>query len=181
MIGYLRGIARDDGILVDSSGVGWKVHCATPLAADSETELLVTCLVKEDSITLYGFAERSQQRCFESLRQVSGVGPGIALAILRDLGVGGLVAALARNDPGPLQAVKGVGARTAQRIVAMAQMPADLQAGDGAAVDDLQQALEAMGFPATEASRALAQARAGTPDGEQAVLAAALAVLRDAR
>lgn len=148
-------------------------------------ELLVTCLVKEDSITLYGFADGSQQRCFDALRQVSGVGPGTALSILRDLGVDGLVTALARNDPSLLQAVKGVGARTAQRIVAMTQLPADLQGGDEAPRDDLQRALEAMGFPAAEAARALAQARSGQRDGgqgdgEQEMLAAALAVLRAA-
>jgi len=125
LIAHLRGeLARveADYVVVDVHGVGYKVF--TPLTVvtllpptGEKIELLVTTIVKEDSITLYGFAEDVQQRLFELLLTVSGVGPKVALNILSVLAVEQVVQAISSDNYRELNRVPGVGTKTAQRIV----------------------------------------------------------------
>lgn len=125
MIAHLHGeLARveSDYVVVDVNGIGYKVH--PPLAVISqlpqvgdEVKLLVSTIVKEDSITLYGFADESQQSMFELLLTVSGVGPKVALSILSSLQVETIVHAISSESFIELNGVSGVGTKTAQRIV----------------------------------------------------------------
>ena len=125
MIAHLHGeLARveSDYVVVDVHGVGYKVYpplaviAQMPLIGD-EVKLLVSTIVKEDSITLYGFADESQQSMFELLLTVSGVGPKVALAILSALQVDTIVNAISSESFLELNSVSGVGTKTAQRIV----------------------------------------------------------------
>ena len=125
MIAHLHGeLARveSDYVVVDVNGIGYKVHPPLAVIAQlpaigDEIKLLVSTIVKEDSITLYGFADESQQSMFELLLTVSGVGPKVALAILSSLQVETIVNAISSESFIELNRVPGVGTKTAQRIV----------------------------------------------------------------
>ena len=133
MIAQLTGtIARRSGafVVLDVNGVGYKV--SVPLgvleslptegsgdtAAPKATVTLVTHLiVREDDLSLYGFASDTELRAFELLLTVSGVGPKVALALLSALTAQDLANAIADEDVRTLTRVPGVGAKTAQRMV----------------------------------------------------------------
>jgi holliday junction DNA helicase RuvA len=125
LIAHLHGeLARVEGdyAVVDVNGVGYKVSLPLAVIAQlpgigEKTRLLVSTIVKEDSITLYGFAEESQQALFEMLLSVSGVGPKVALNILSVLPVESIINAISSESFIDLNRVPGVGTKTAQRIV----------------------------------------------------------------
>ena len=125
MIAQLKGeLARTeaDHVVIDVNGVGYKVHVPLSIITQlppvgSPTEMLIHTAVKEDSITLYGFLEDSEQRLFELLLSVSGVGPKLALNILSVLPVEQIVQGISEEDHRVLSRVPGVGTKTAQRIV----------------------------------------------------------------
>lgn len=127
MIGRLRGLVvqeSPDGVLViDVQGVGYEV--TVPLgslgraardAHDAVTLYIVTN-VREDAITLFGFASEQERTTFRILTTVAGIGPRIALSILGALPPHELSHAVARADVKRLQTVPGVGRRLAERIV----------------------------------------------------------------
>ena len=125
MIGYLRGLilyVDEPRILLDCGGVGYEVS-ATRSVLDSlgapgeEAELFVYTLVREDELRLFGFKSRAEKAVFELLTGVSGVGPRSALTILSGVGEQGFVDAVATGNILPMTRVKGIGKRTAERIV----------------------------------------------------------------
>ncbi len=112
----------DGWVVVDVHGVGYKVYLpyadiARLPAVEEKVRLLVTTVVKEDSITLYGFLEESEQSLFEMLLTVNGIGPKVAMNLLSALAVQDIVGAVSSENPHGLSKVTGVGAKTAQRIV----------------------------------------------------------------
>jgi len=125
LIAHLHGeLARveSDYVVVDVNGVGYKAHLPLAVIAQlppigGKVKLLVSTIVKEDAITLYGFSDESQQGLFELLLTVSGVGPKVALNILSVLPVETIVSAIANESFLELNRVPGVGTKTAQRIV----------------------------------------------------------------
>jgi Holliday junction DNA helicase RuvA len=125
MIAQLKGdLARTeaDHVVVDVHGVGYKVHLPLSILAQlpppgTAVELLIHTAVKEDSITLYGFLDESEQKLFELLLTVNGVGPKLALNILSVLPVEQIVGAISSDEHRLLSRVPGVGTKTAQRIV----------------------------------------------------------------
>ena len=126
MIGQLTGtVTHQDpsGSVVSVNGVGYLVHVAGPVETGRSVELWVTTVVREDAITLFGFLCRDDQAVFNALRAVSGVGPSIAVQLIRHLGSTGVAAAVTARDTKSLAAVRGVGAKVAERVVSMAKMP----------------------------------------------------------
>jgi len=124
MITYLKGkIANIDPthVVIDVNGVGYevKISLITYSALKDQTEVKIhTHLnIKEDSHTLFGFFERSEKNRFLDLVSISGVGPSTALMILSSLSPDELQSAIASENTGMIQSVKGVGAKTAQRII----------------------------------------------------------------
>lgn len=125
MIAHLHGeLARvePDYVVIDVNGVGYKVFLPNAVASKmpsvgDEIKLFISTIVKEDSITLYGFAEETQQSLFELLLSVSGVGPKVALNILGELQVEQIISAISNEHFHELNRVSGVGTKTAQRIV----------------------------------------------------------------
>jgi Holliday junction DNA helicase RuvA len=125
VIAQLKGeLARTeaDYVVIDVNGVGYKVHLPLSIMAQlppvgNPTQLLIHTAVKEDSITLYGFIEDSEQKLFELLLTVNGVGPKSALNILSVIPVEQIVGAVSSDDHRLLSRVPGVGTKTAQRIV----------------------------------------------------------------
>ena len=124
MIASLRGRVagvRLDSAVLDVGGVGMLVH-ATPatlagLRTGEEAEVATSLVVREDSLTLYGFADADEREVFEVVQTVSGVGPRLALAMLAVHTPDGLRRAVAGEDLTALMRVPGIGRKGAQRIV----------------------------------------------------------------
>ncbi|WP_119730794.1 Holliday junction branch migration protein RuvA [Thermomonospora amylolytica] len=124
MIAFVRGrvaAAGPDGAVVDVGGVGLALQC-TPatlagLQVGEEAEVPTSLVVREDSLTLFGFADDDERATFELLQTASGVGPRLALAMLAVHSPNALRRAVATEDVGALTKVPGIGKKGAQRIV----------------------------------------------------------------
>ena len=124
MIASVRGTVlalRLDSAVVEVGGVGLLV-AATPatlagLRVGATAELATTLVVREDALTLFGFADADERDTFEIVQTVSGVGPRLALAMLAVHSPDGLRAAVAAQDLAALTRVPGIGRKGAQRIV----------------------------------------------------------------
>ena len=124
MIASVRGQVLSvelDHAVVEVGGVGLAVHAVpTTLATlrrGEQAQLATTLVVREDSLTLYGFADAAARELFVLLQTVSGVGPRLALATLAVLEPGTLRAALAESDLTVLTRVPGIGRKGAERLV----------------------------------------------------------------
>ncbi|MUL42801.1 Holliday junction branch migration protein RuvA [Streptomonospora sp. PA3] len=123
MIAFLSGrvAARTGGAaVIEVGGVGMTVHC-TPatlagLRVGEQATVATSLVVREDSLTLYGFADDDERDVFERLQQASGVGPRLALGILAVHTPDALRAAVAAEDTAALTRVPGIGPKGAQRI-----------------------------------------------------------------
>ncbi|AWW29390.1 Holliday junction branch migration protein RuvA [Echinicola strongylocentroti] len=124
MIDYLKGqlVFKDPTfVIIDIQGVGYHVKVSlntySQIKDEEHIKLLTHLHIKEDAHTLYGFKEEMEKRLFLLLISISGVGPNTGLMILSSLSGGELESAIAQEDYKTIQRVKGVGAKTAQRIV----------------------------------------------------------------
>ncbi|GAA3103700.1 Holliday junction branch migration protein RuvA [Streptosporangium carneum] len=124
MIASVRGrvaAIAPDGAVVEVGGIGVLVHC-TPgtlaaLRVGEEARLATSLVVREDSLTLFGFASDDERAVFEMLQTANGVGPKVALAMLAVHTPNGLRMAVASADVKALTRVPGVGPKGAQRII----------------------------------------------------------------
>ena len=124
MYAYIEGkLAHKDPtyVVVDVQGVGYEIRISlnTYEALEKETtyKLHTYLHVKEDAQTLFGFAQPNEKKLFLDLLSISGVGPSLALTLLSSMQVNELKGAIANEDAKTVQRVKGIGAKTAQRIV----------------------------------------------------------------
>ena len=124
MIAYLKGklVYKDPTyVIIDINGVGYQVKISLSTYSqikDEEQVMLLTFLsIKEDSHTLYGFKEETEKKLFLDLISISGVGPNTGLMILSSLSSEELEQAIISEDHHTIQRVKGIGSKTAQRIV----------------------------------------------------------------
>jgi holliday junction DNA helicase RuvA len=180
-------------LIVEAGGVGYEV--LIPLstyyrmpAAGSGVELEIRQVVREDAITLYGFASIGEKRAFDLLMGVQHIGPKLALAVLSVLAPDELVDAIACEDVDRIDAVPGVGAKVAERIVRELRdktgdlglaltAPAAVGTSDGHAnavasiLDDTVSALVNLGYKPAEARRAVEDcgASAATDDLESLI------------
>ena len=108
-------------VVIDCNGVGYHINISLhtfSLLPNSESLMLYTFLqVKEDSHTLYGFVEKQERELFKLLISVSGIGANIARTMLSSLSPSHIIQAIASNDVGTIQSIKGIGAKTAQRVI----------------------------------------------------------------
>ena len=137
-----------------------------------QTVALYTSLqVREDSLSMYGFPTEDERRTFETLLNISGIGPRLALAMLGRFSPISLSQAVEAGDTRALSTVPGVGRRTASRIVLELKGKLELDFGrsDAAAgVDsDLADALTALGYRYTEAREAIARTGSEIPEEER--------------
>ena len=107
--------------VIDCGGVGYgcrvTAYTAAQLKLNTPTKLYITESIKEDAYDLYGFATREEQRCYELLTAVNGVGPKAALAILSSGGPQNFTLAVMTGDEKMLTTAQGVGKKIAQRII----------------------------------------------------------------
>jgi len=108
-------------VVIDCNGVGYLVNISLhtfSLLPESENIKLYTFLqVKEDSHSLYGFIEKQERELFKLLISVSGIGASIARTMLSSLPPSHIIQAIASNDVGTVQSIKGIGVKTAQRVI----------------------------------------------------------------
>lgn len=108
-------------VVIDCHGVGYHINISLhtfSLLPESENLKLFTFLqVKEDSHTLYGFVEKQERELFKLLISVSGIGANIARTMLSSLDPMQIIQAIASNDVATIQGIKGIGAKTAQRVI----------------------------------------------------------------
>jgi Holliday junction DNA helicase RuvA len=170
VIARLRGkpVANTpEGLVLEVGGVGYLVH-ATPAAirkGDAADEITVETYlhVREDTMQLYGFADRSERELFVQLLAVSGVGPKVALAIVSGSAADELRRAIGRGDSARFQAIPGIGKKTADRIVLELKEKlggADFvtdEAGPEAPYLVARDALVELGWSLLDAERALAE------------------------
>jgi Holliday junction DNA helicase RuvA len=193
MIASVRGEVLDialDHVVIEAAGVGYKVM-TTPttlatLRRGSEARLITAMIVREDSMTLYGFADAESRDLFSTLLGVSGVGPKIGLATLAVYDAQALRQALADGDVTALTRVPGIGKRGAERMVLELRdkigqvTPGGGLAGvSGHAVRaPVVEALVGLGFAAKQAEEATDKVLAAEPDATtQSALRAALSIL----
>ncbi len=108
-------------VVIDCNGVGYLINISLhtySLLPDSENLKLFTFLqIKEDAHTLYGFIEKQERELFKLLLSVSGVGASTARTMLSSIPPVNIIQAIAANDVATIQGIKGIGAKTAQRII----------------------------------------------------------------
>jgi Holliday junction DNA helicase RuvA len=111
----------DGQVVLEVSGVGYLINTTAAvsksLGSGQNVRFFTSLVVREDSLTLFGFLESSQLEVFELLRSVNGVGPKSALAILGELGVDQIAQAVAAESDQVFKAVSGIGAKTSKLIV----------------------------------------------------------------
>lgn len=124
MIAHLQGRLVEKTpteVVIDCNGVGYQVNISLhtfSLLPDSENIRLYTFLqVKEDAHTLFGFMEKAERELFKLLISVSGVGAGTARTMLSSLEPKQIINAIASGDVATIQSIKGIGAKTAQRVI----------------------------------------------------------------
>lgn len=124
MITQLRGKLVEKNpsyVVVDCNGVGYWVNISLQthkqLLNEEAVVLYTYHLVREDAQLLYGFYQKGEREIFEQLISVNGVGPSSAMMMLSTLSSEDILSAIAQNQPDVLQSVKGIGAKTAQRII----------------------------------------------------------------
>lgn len=124
MLYYVSGTVAllEPGLaVIDCGGVGYAcrvtAYTAAQLKLGTQTRLYITESIREDAFDLYGFATREEQRCYELLTAVNGVGPKAALSILSSGGPQNFMLAVMTGDEKMLTAAQGVGKKIAQRII----------------------------------------------------------------
>jgi holliday junction DNA helicase RuvA len=172
--GTVAGVGPDSAVL-EVGGVGLRVHC-TPgtlatLKPGEDAQVATSLVVREDSLTLYGFGSDDERNVFELLQTASGVGPRLALAMLAVHTPEALRRAVWTEDLAALIMVPGIGKKGAQRIVLEMKdrlgPPGESDGGSGLQAprpaprvplwrDQVQSGLVNLGWPAREAEQAIA-------------------------
>jgi holliday junction DNA helicase RuvA len=124
MIAFLKGklVHRDPTfVIVDVQGVGYQLQISLQTFSEikeQENVMLHTHLnIREDAHVLFGFSSQAEKKLFQQLISVSGVGPSTAIIMLSYMNTSELKSAIVREDAVSLQAIKGIGGKTAQRVI----------------------------------------------------------------
>lgn len=184
MYAYIKGTiaGRNEAeLIVDNNGVGYLINCPLSISAPlggigDEVKVFVYQSVKEDDISLFGFAAQEQKDMFLKLITVSGIGPKVAHSICACLEPEQFAAAVMSNNVAVLTGVKGLGKKTAERIILelkdklkaqtgksagttkLAVSAGAVSAADGSVMSDAVGALLMLGFKEQEATESVASA-----------------------
>ena len=195
MIGYLRGrvlFLAGESVIIDVGGVGYEVFPSgsafSKMTNGGQVEIYTYMQVKEDGVTLYGFSSTKEKELFLKLVGVSGVGPKMGIGVLTAMNADELAAAIATADVKRLSTVKGLGKKTAEKIVLelhgkisaaeiMDVSETPVQAEQGVKLtpldEDAVSALVGLGFKRTESVQAGRRAKeAGAKTVEEVIMRA---------
>ena len=124
MRAFIKGKVIDEfegGVVLENNGIGYGILCSAALlaklSAEKEGGVFTYLQVKEDGLSLFGFDNKEEKRMFLKLISVSGIGPKMAMGILSGMRVNELATAIAMNDVKGLSRIKGLGKKTAERII----------------------------------------------------------------
>nr|WP_314844374.1 Holliday junction branch migration protein RuvA [uncultured Microbacterium sp.] len=186
MISSLHGTvlhSTSDQVVIDVGGVGFSVAVPADVAHTAsigERLMLHTSLiVREDALSLYGFADRSELEVFGLLISVTGVGPKSALGVLSHLTVDQIAEAVTAEDDAPFRRVSGIGPKTAKLIVLqlagkvhpVGSTAKPTSASGSDVVDQVAAALVGLGWSEKVAAEAAAQTASEASDAERAAVA----------
>lgn len=192
MISFIKGEAVDFGestVVVDNGGMGYELIVSTATINKIKAGTPYVCLytymaVREDGVFLYGFYSKEEKNVFLKLITINGVGPKAAIGILSGIEIYDLMRAIMTSDIKTLSKIKGVGKKTAERIVLelRGEIDADskellesLPTGETAIDADMADAISALrslGFTQNEATEAVKKARPYAKTAEELVAAA---------
>ena len=179
MIGFLKGkilnLTSESALIVTASGIGYDVLISgsayDELCGKPDGEIYTYMQVKEDGINLFGFSSTEEKAMFLKLISVSGVGPKMGIAVLASLNVNEIAVAIAANDVKKMSAVKGMGKKTAERIILELREKVgatDIPSSGNKPVvrmttgeEDAVVALMTLGFTRSESESAVSRAKAG--------------------
>jgi holliday junction DNA helicase RuvA len=170
MIAYIHGelkVKNPTYVIIETAGIGYFINISLytfqKLPSKGLVLLHTHLSIKEDAHTLYGFAEESEKNIFRQLISISGVGPGTARVMLSSASADEISDAIIQGDVSFLKAIKGIGAKTAQRIIVDLQdslrktreeAPVQLTVTNGK-LNEAINALITLGFPAANAEKAV--------------------------
>lgn len=180
MIGYVKGDllnAEGGTVLVACNGIGYEITCSASVYArllkDNGGEVYTYMAVKEDGVSLYGFDSIEEKKMFLKLISVSGVGPKMGIAVLSEMRIDDLAVKIATSDAKGLSSVKGLGKKTAERIILeLREKVGAIASDDKGSVaiappvslskddEDALIALMSLGFTRAECEKALEKAKA---------------------
>ena len=197
MIAYLRGkvlATTAETVILDVNGVGYELYCSggafAKIGNGEFAELYTYLQVKEDGVSLFGFASLKEKELFLKLIAISGVGPKLGIAVLSSMSADDFAVAVATADVKRLSAVKGLGKKTAEKIVlelhgkisaaeimtASGESPSAAAEAEGRltpADEDAVAALMGLGFKRPESVKAVKRAReAGAATTEDIIMLA---------
>jgi holliday junction DNA helicase RuvA len=189
VISSLRGrvlTAAGSSVVIEVGGVGFHVNTTPALALASRegNELAVhtSLIVREDALTLFGFASRAELDVFELLIGVTGVGPKSALGVLSALSPQQVAAAIQADDDAVFRKVSGIGPKTAKlitvslagKLIATTSTPAPSTLATGGVAENVLAALTGLGWSERVAAEAVEETMAAASDTEAASVPALL-------
>ncbi|MGV3763592.1 Holliday junction branch migration protein RuvA [Parapedobacter sp.] len=163
-------------VVLDVGGVGYHVHISLHTYAqikdNEQCKLFISFQVREDAHTFFGFAEEGERRLFEHLISVSGIGPNTGRMILSSITPEEIQSAIIQGNVPLIQRIKGIGPKTAQRMVLELQDKLKKQGPDALTVvhrhqsvpEEALSALVMLGFARAQAEKVLSSVLLGNPD-----------------
>lgn len=194
MIGFIRGkilsLTPECALIETASGIGFEVTCSasafSSLAGKKEGEVYTYLSVTENGTALFGFSSPDEKNMFLKLITVSGVGPKMGISVLAGMNAGELAAAIATSDVKRLSSIKGLGKKTAERIILELREKVGFSASASAQKggvslppvssgdEDAVVALMTLGFTRAESEKAISRARANGATSVEDIIMLAL-------
>lgn len=168
-------------LVVDCNGVGYEVKISlttfTSLGNEEAVKIFTKLIVREDAHILYGFATKEEREMFTYLISVSGIGPNIAMIMLSSLIPEEIAHAIQTEDVQTIQSIKGIGAKTAQRVIIdlkgkvmkIAERPENMFSANNTNRFDALTALVSLGFDKKAAEKALDRVDSGSDPLEKLI------------
>jgi len=108
-------------LIIENNGIGYFVkislNCYSKIGESNEVKIFIHEVIREDTYDLYGFAEKEEREIYRKLISVSGVGPNTALVMISSLSTSEIITAISTGDVNTIKSVKGIGLKTAQRVI----------------------------------------------------------------
>lgn len=199
MYSYIKGTLEEvseDLIVVENNGIGYNIRISARMldalpARGEQVKIYIYLYVKEDAFSLFGFPSRDELEMFKLLINVSGIGPKGGLAVLSVLSANDLRFAIVAEDAKTISKAPGIGSKTAKRLIIELKDKIDLEAAIETGFEEMEtpaaggnsnnrirkeasEALVALGYSATEASKVLSGIEITEVDDVESVLKAAL-------
>ena len=195
MIAYVKGKVIDEfdgGVVLENNGIGYEILCsattAPKLSANKEGAVYTYFQLRDDGVSLYGFDNKAEKAMFIKLISVSGVGPKLGIGVLSGMNLTDLATAIATSDVKTLSRIKGLGKKTAERIVL--ELREKIGADEDGVItsspvgaanialssedEDAVIALIGLGFSSADSRKAVQKAREAGAKTAQEVISAAL-------